>query len=489
MSHKDLRSLGILILTATLSLNVMSCTVEESASGVSGSSTCGNSANETGETCDDGNATSGDGCSAACAAEAGYTCTTAELSVCTLDASPFKVAVNEPNGATFSYNISKNGDGKTACAAADGEDVLCVVDIPELDLWAHGYKLTDTVPASVCSYIGFVPYYFNIAPFGAVSPTGVTYATDADSNIADVPGALGTDIYYYIPAQSAGGAVPGWTAHATLFGTAAATPADMRCPYDYTDIIEDGKNCCRGTYALTTIDSDGAVSSTLPDWPGKEANCFDGPAMVSTHPKDDTFGLPVYLTTTVPTTGLSTNFSMTSRYKSFVRTSATGWQLDNTFMSNYFSKAQHSTIGGAVGDVPAACQPARFLYPRNLIDSSCYYQYDCLDTNFEVKARIRVSVREWNLRSELLLLLAGSSANSDSTGNETPPSQSSSDTSPTPSAGPKNDFLDWYDVDGAASYLRPYTSFGFTTLGTPSNYIPYPVSNYRGFKSVDTAGN
>ena len=38
------------------------------------SSTCGNSLRETGEECDDGNTISGDGCSASCYIEYGWTC-------------------------------------------------------------------------------------------------------------------------------------------------------------------------------------------------------------------------------------------------------------------------------------------------------------------------------------------------------------------------------------------------------------------------------
>ncbi len=45
-------------------------------------SACGNGYMETGEACDDGNASPGDGCSPACAIEAGWTCTGASPSMC-----------------------------------------------------------------------------------------------------------------------------------------------------------------------------------------------------------------------------------------------------------------------------------------------------------------------------------------------------------------------------------------------------------------------
>src|SRR5713101_4358892 len=45
-------------------------------------SCCGNGVVETGEACDDGNTTSGDGCSSSCQIEAGWSCTGSK-SVCT----------------------------------------------------------------------------------------------------------------------------------------------------------------------------------------------------------------------------------------------------------------------------------------------------------------------------------------------------------------------------------------------------------------------
>ena len=46
---------------------------------------CGNRAQDTGETCDDGNIVSGDGCSRSCVVEAGYTCNGEFPTTCILD--------------------------------------------------------------------------------------------------------------------------------------------------------------------------------------------------------------------------------------------------------------------------------------------------------------------------------------------------------------------------------------------------------------------
>src|SRR6185369_11784680 len=72
------------------------------------------------ETCDDGNAASGDGCTN-CAVDFGYACGTAAPSVCNSTCGDGKKASNEPcddgNGV--------NGDGCSACAVDFGYNCTC----------------------------------------------------------------------------------------------------------------------------------------------------------------------------------------------------------------------------------------------------------------------------------------------------------------------------------------------------------------------------
>jgi cysteine-rich repeat protein len=58
-------TMGSLACTPTCTLNTSGCSI----------GACGNGAVEAGETCDDGNVSAGDGCSATCAPETGYACT------------------------------------------------------------------------------------------------------------------------------------------------------------------------------------------------------------------------------------------------------------------------------------------------------------------------------------------------------------------------------------------------------------------------------
>ena len=79
-------------------------------------STCGNGVIEPSETCDDGNATAGDGCDSTCQTQAGYTCAGAP-SVCTFNCGNGTLQVGE----TCDDNNALGGDGcSAACAVESG---------------------------------------------------------------------------------------------------------------------------------------------------------------------------------------------------------------------------------------------------------------------------------------------------------------------------------------------------------------------------------
>ncbi|MEO8548849.1 MAG: DUF4215 domain-containing protein, partial [Kofleriaceae bacterium] len=95
-----------------------------------GTPTCGNAVIEPGETCDDHNTTVGDGCSATCATETGYSCT-GSPSVCTLNCGNGTLETGE---ACDDHNT----------AAGDGCSATCGVE--------SGYSCTGT--PSVCTFVG-----------------------------------------------------------------------------------------------------------------------------------------------------------------------------------------------------------------------------------------------------------------------------------------------------------------------------------------------
>jgi fibro-slime domain-containing protein len=90
--------------------------------------TCGNSAKDTGETCDDGNGVAGDGCSATCQIEPGWKCDTIGAACVATACGDGIVAGNEDCD-----------DGNTA--SSDGCSAICVLE--------SGFKCT--VPGKACT--------------------------------------------------------------------------------------------------------------------------------------------------------------------------------------------------------------------------------------------------------------------------------------------------------------------------------------------------
>lgn len=120
---------------------------------------CGDGTRGLGETCDDGNAVAGDGCSDTCVLEAGYTCTTATPNVCTF---------NCGNGTRQTGETCDDGN----TTAGDGCSATC---IQELDFTCN------TATPNVCTP---APYLLRTITAACADMTGAT-------NIA---GATGDDI-------------------------------------------------------------------------------------------------------------------------------------------------------------------------------------------------------------------------------------------------------------------------------------------------------
>jgi len=114
-------------------------TVSSSSStdGTTPTNNCGNGVVETGETCDDGDTTSGDGCSSSCAIESGYGCS-GQPSVCTL---------NPVCGNSLNETGEQCDDGDTT--SGDGCSSTCTIE--------SGYTCTGGTGQSVCTAIQTAP--------------------------------------------------------------------------------------------------------------------------------------------------------------------------------------------------------------------------------------------------------------------------------------------------------------------------------------------
>ncbi|MEO5970051.1 MAG: hypothetical protein ABIQ95_08995 [Bdellovibrionia bacterium] len=230
-------------------------------------------------------------------------------------------------------------------------DIKCIVEGEELDLWFNGMELNYNIPPALCSYFTVDSYYYYAAQPGK-GPTATSYTIQLDGTTTNTSPAY--------PVTSDG------------------KPA---CKYNY-----EGRNCCEGKYVATvsTVQPapSPAITSTISgDWGGKASNCLSGPAL--DFGSKGTTGYPQGTIALVEGKGANGVLKITAPAKKSLKS--------NIYVANYFDPAP----------LPTPKMPtAMAAQAGGFGATSPYYKFSCLDRAFDIRARIRVQIREWNEVSE-----------------------------------------------------------------------------------------
>jgi hypothetical protein len=214
-----------------------------------------------------------------------------------------------------------------------------------------------------------------------------------------------------------------------------------QCAFDYSTL--EGPNCCTGKYTLTitSIDASGVPSTDIStaEWGGTPSECLDGPA-TTIDPKDGN-GFPVYLYRFVEGIGTNNVFEVPKMLDNeLTDPRKVGWNIS---AANYFTGPTPSPflypphVFSAEGKakLPSARRPAR------------YYEVQCLDRAEEMRARIRVQLREWN---DYTALQNRTAPGEDASGNENYYYEQYQ------TNYPYNDYWDWADM---TTNTLPYPRF------------------------------
>ncbi len=245
----------------------------------------------------------------------------------------------------------------------------------ELDLFYHAVDITVQAPLSQCDYIGIKPYYYSVAPIGE-EPSAVLYNVVGGSLADPTPHLSGIDvgdddpdIYYYFSSTAE------WVSHGDLYGTAALETGDLRCPYDYSDVVTvaNGKNCCWTQY-YQYAQEDNDPDFGYEDWGGNYSDCFRG-AGIQDWDETSGNGFPTELILHSENSTMEHTFEITPAIQD-------DELEEQVSVANYFEGDDESDA------------------PRALQDGNPYYWYKCYDHNREVQYRINVMVREWNTANE-----------------------------------------------------------------------------------------
>lgn len=315
----------------------------------------------------------------------------------------------------FSSNCGVSKDSTT------NEDITCIVEVPEADLYAKTLELKYNVPAGMCRYlrrgvywfyndeVGVGPSNININIVNAVDGSGnittSTYTCTVDG-VADV-GCLGT----------AGGIAE------AVVESRNPSGVDYRCIYDNSG--SGNPNCCFGSYTISTTITTGIetpVNTVMEgEWGGSYSSCIGGPGRTdwTYYTKE---GRPVW-ELVFAKHGVTEHQNVTAPIESQIATSI---HTSNYYGGTTASPVDH-THTGFIDNVTTSTSPY-FIEPiddRNgtpIPSTQESYEFQCLDEAFEIQHRIRVYVRDWDTYPDYLTYISseGATVNPDRSTNDEP---------------------------------------------------------------------
>jgi len=345
------------------------------------------------------------------------------------DAAGFKVAVG-PDVTYPAFIHPKDSSDWTEECKIEATEVLtsaadkyCVYEGREEDLHYQGGALHYNVPTEMCSYFVVRPYWYYQYETGN-GPAAFSYDIDED-------GKMGQD-------TNNDGTINTTETSSPL---AAFLNETLTCDYDYTG--SDGPNCCLGEYTATirtwTTDLNGDGTSgdsgypstnttETGEWGGSAGDCLSGSA-VDTQEKNDE-GYPIPSEYYVDGTGINDIYTIASP--------SSKDKGSNLYIAN-------ADFGGTAG--AKEVDDDLFGDQRGATKRSRYYGFECYDRAFELQARIRVEIQDWNQEAEFALQSAGDPDSGD---------DPATDLEDTPFGDePINDHFDWHSfvrVLGAEAY-------------------------------------
>ena len=378
------------------------------------------------------------------------------------------------NGPGTDCKISVNEDST--------EDLYCILDVMEGDLFFHSLVLEYNIPAGMCDYSGFiVPFHYNQEV--GIGPETVWKCKEPKS-VSDDGTVETEDTFCRVPCKSVscvvtniedtcntkenceketnncgkgsgGNDIPGiWNKNTEVclfISTACTTEADCikqesntcggpgtwfnlgtDCPkdvqelcqstdYPYDQSNKDNKeNCCFGDY---TIANGSSYNDKETNWGGDFQKCIGGPGRFAWEGSDgrDAYnkkGKPLRVITNTKKEGLKETYELDAIINIY-----DGHFSDNKIPSfitaNYWEDAEDKDFNSSKSDLKIYSHDS--TDPKDEIpEGNPYFVWSCLDKAQEIKHRIILLIREWNTQKEYNKFkeTSGSSGDPDIVGDE-----------------------------------------------------------------------
>lgn len=377
-------------------------------------------------------------------------------------------------------HVHSDTDFSTPCginkSSTSHEDITCLIEVPEADLYAKTLEMKFNVPANMCRYLVRRPYWFYNYEIGT-GPKDVTIDIYNTYNGAD-------EIISTVYTCTVDGVVfPGCSSAASelVFLSHEPTGVTYRCIYDNSNT--NGANCCFGNKNVSTFitkDKLGVITTTddtaTSEWGGSFSSCIGGPGKTNWELFTDS-GIPAWAVSFAKN-GITDHQNVTAPLDLGIRS--------NIHVANYHDGTASSPVDhthtGFIDNITTSTLPY-YLDPiddRNGTTTNEFseklfgsaqdsYEFQCLDEAFEIQHRIRVYVRDWDTYPDYLTFIS-------SEGTTVIPDRSTDDEpSPTycnsiPYAGyPCNDF---HDTDDFLKVYLGLTNYN-TTAGNITNRGSY----------------
>ncbi len=264
--------------------------------------------------------------------------------------------------------------------------VNCMIEVPEAELYMHGLVMKYNVPSGMCRYLERSTYWYYNNEVG-YGPSSIAITRTYTDNVLTAS-----------QCSFNGGAFGSCVGTEAVVDPTNESP-QITCVYDHSK-EENGKNGCLGTYALsittTTVVSapfstNTTVTGSRVSWGGSVRNLIGGAARYDGWPLDN-LGYPM-IRKTPAHLGLLNNLYTLPAPINTIGVSST------MELANYYTPSLNNHDGfltGRISPLPYAIDPIDDFSGDSIFPGNSKYTFECLDQADEVLNIINVTVREWD---------------------------------------------------------------------------------------------
>ena len=302
----------------------------------------------------------------------------------------------------YSMDDGYDTDCKIPVEQESTEDLYCILDVMEGDLWYHKIVLEYNMPSGMCDYFSFdVPWHFNqkvgrgpAAVYACDNYTGTATCDGDNFPESETKYCLGGCTQQTI---TCGTSDPQAVTTACGEGTARAEAKDFCADLDKSEI--ELSNCCMGEYTLH--DTDGEVTSSDVSWGGDLKQCIGGSARINWNYFNNA-GRPITVIESALKNGVRKTYEMPNLISVYDGAKNTS-ENPSFITANYWTDVEDkesATNKPKFYVAPTESQLISYLRAYDGSSGYPYFTWSCLDKAEEVKHRIHLVIREWNTQEE-----------------------------------------------------------------------------------------